>query len=59
MKLRKFQEVFIANAVRSDINIAALSLPRGNGKSALAGHLGARIITPTDRLFALELNRSS
>ena len=51
MKLRKFQEVFIANAVRPDINIAALSLPRGNGKSALAGHLGARIMTPTDSLF--------
>ena len=51
MKLRKFQEVFIANAVRSDINVAALSLPRGNGKSALAAHLGARIMTPTDPLF--------
>ena len=51
MKLRKFQQVFIANAVRQGINIAALSLPRGNGKSALAGHLGARIMTPGDALF--------
>ena len=28
-----------------------MSLPRGNGKSALAGYLGARIITPGDPLF--------
>ena len=51
MKLRKFQREFIANVLRSDINMAALSLPRGNGKSALAGYLGSRIITPSDPLF--------
>ena len=51
MKLRKFQKEFIANVLRPDINMAALSLPRGNGKSALAGYLGARIMTPGDPLF--------
>ena len=51
MKLRKFQQEFIANVLRPDINMAALSLPRGNGKSALAGHLGARLMTPGDPLF--------
>ena len=51
MKLRKFQQEFIANVLRPDINMAALSLPRGNGKSALAGYLGSRIITEGDPLF--------
>ena len=31
--------------------MAALSLPRGNGKSALAGYLGSRIMTVGDPLF--------
>ena len=31
--------------------MACLSLPRGNGKSWLAGHLAARIMDPDDELF--------
>ena len=51
IKLRHFQKRFIANAVRPGIDTAALSLPRGNGKSALAGHLVSRILNPADELF--------
>ena len=51
MKLRRFQKRFIAGATAPGIDTAALSLPRGNGKSALAGHLITRILTPGDKLF--------
>ncbi len=51
INLRQFQKKFIANAVRPDIDTAALSLPRGNGKSSLAGYLVARILDPADELF--------
>ena len=40
LDLQKFQRTFIKNILRPEINMAALSLPRGNGKSALAGYLG-------------------
>ena len=33
--------------------MAALSLPRGNGKSWLAAHILTRCLTPTDHLFVL------
>ena len=49
--LRPFQRRFIANAIRPDIDTAALSVPRGNGKSALAGDLVTRILNPDDELF--------
>ena len=49
--LRPFQRQFIAGATRPGIDTAALSLPRGNGKSWLAGHLISRILDPTDKLF--------
>ena len=48
--LRPFQNRFITNATQPDIDTAALSLPRGNGKSALAGHLVTRILDPDDEL---------
>ena len=51
LKLLKFQQKFIANALRPEVKTAALSLPRGNGKSTLAGHLVARALTPDDALF--------
>ena len=51
MKLRQFQTDFLNNAMRSDIDMACLSLPRGNGKSWLAAHLAARIMDPDDDLF--------
>ena len=49
--LRKFQREFIRRATSPEIDTAALSLPRGNGKSTLAGYLAARILTPSDPLF--------
>ena len=50
MKLRPFQERFIQGALAPGIDTAALSIPRGNGKSWLAGHLLARALTPGDEL---------
>ena len=50
-KLRKFQRQFVRAATAPEIDNAVLSLPRGNGKSALAGYLASRILTPTDKLF--------
>ena len=51
MELRRFQADFLSNAMRPEIDICCLSLPRGNGKSWLAAHLAARIIDPEDELF--------
>ena len=42
---------FIDNALAPGVDTACLSLPRGNGKSWLAGYLAARVLTPTDGLF--------
>ena len=49
--LRAFQARFVRAATAPGIDTAALSMPRGNGKSWLAGYLVARILSPTDRLF--------
>ena len=51
MKLRPFQARFIREATAPGIDTACLSLPRGNGKSWLAGHLLTRILDPDDPLF--------
>ena len=51
MMLRAFQKRFISRATSPGVDTAALSLPRGNGKSALAGHLLTRVLTPGDPLF--------
>ena len=51
MKLRKFQDEFIRKAMAPGIDIAALSTPRGNGKSFLAGHIATRCLTPGDPMF--------
>ena len=51
MKLRAFQRKFLQGATAPAIDTAALSLPRANGKSWLAGHLVARVLTPSDPLF--------
>ena len=51
MRLRAFQRRFIKAALAPGIDTAALSLPRGNGKSALAGYLVTRILSPDDTLF--------
>ena len=51
MKLRPFQSQFIREATAPGIETAALSMPRGNGKSWLAGHLISRILNLDDKLF--------
>ena len=50
MILRPFQREFIKRATAPGIDTAALSLPRGNGKSWLAGWIAARAMTPGDPL---------
>ena len=50
MELRSFQRQFIREATRPGVDTAALSMPRGNGKSWLAGHLIKRFLTPGDKL---------
>ena len=50
MELRKFQKEFLDKALAPGIDIAALSLPRGNGKSFLAAHILTRCLTPGDSL---------
>ena len=51
MDLRPFQRRFIKAATAPGIDTAAASLPRGNGKSWLAGYLLSRILDPDDKLF--------
>ena len=49
-ELRSFQKRFIKAAFRPDIDTAVLSLPRGNGKTALAAHILSRCLTISDPL---------
>ena len=51
--LLPFQSAFVGQVTRQDRppEIAALSVPRGNGKSWLCGGLVARSLTPGDPLF--------
>ena len=49
-QLRTFQKQFIKGALAPGIDVAALSIPRGNGKSWLAAHLLTRCLTPGDDL---------
>ena len=51
LDLLPFQRRFMAGALKPGVRTACLSLPRGNGKSTLAGHLATRIMTPSDPLF--------
>ena len=48
--LRAFQKRFIRGALAPGIDVAGLSIPRGNGKSWLAAHLLRRCLTPGDSL---------
>ena len=50
MELRPFQKRFVKGALAPGIDVGALSIPRGNGKSALAAHLLERGLTPGDPL---------
>ena len=49
-QLRTFQKQFIRRSLAPGIDVAALSIPRGNGKSWLAAHLLRRCLTPGDSL---------
>ena len=49
--LLPFQRRFLKEAFAPGIEIAALSLPRGNGKTTLLGYLATRAMTPGDELF--------
>ena len=51
MNLEPFQTAFMKAATAPRTHLAALSLPRGNGKSRLAAHLVERILSPADPLF--------
>ena len=48
--LRPFQGRFLKDALAPGIDTAALSIPRGNGKSWLAAHVLTRCLTPGDPL---------
>ena len=49
--LLPFQTIFLSQALRPNIDMAVLSIPRGNGKSSLSGYLLSRILDPEDELF--------
>ena len=50
-QLRTFQKQFVRRALAPGVDVAALSIPRGNGKSWLAAHAtGAVLDTPGDVL---------
>ena len=49
-RLRAFQKQFVRGALAPDVDTAALSIPRGNGKSWLAAYLLERCMTPGDPL---------
>lgn len=49
--LRPFQRDFVKRALSPRVDTAALSLPRGNGKSWLAAEILTRCLTPRDDLF--------
>ena len=49
-QLRAFQKQFVRRALARGVDVAALSIPRGNGKSWLAAHLLRRCLTPGDDL---------
>ena len=50
-ELRPFQREFVKRSLAPGVDVAALSIPRGNGKSWLAAHLLERALTPGDDLF--------
>ena len=51
LDLRRFQRDFVRHATAPGVDTAALSLPRGNGKSWLAAHVLTRVLSPSDKLF--------
>ena len=51
LPLLGFQKRWIRAAFKPEVQIAALSIPRGNGKTALAGQLAALAIRPGSPTF--------
>ena len=51
LEMRGFQKRFVKHALAPGVDVAALSIPRGNGKSWLAAHLLTRGLTPGDDLY--------
>ena len=51
LKRLPFQRRFLKSALAPGIRTAALSIPRGNGKSTLIADLAARSLDPDDELF--------
>ena len=51
MRLRRFQKRFLFGALSEGVRTAALSIPRGNGKTTLAALLAYRILNPLSSLF--------
>ena len=51
MEYLKFQKGFLKNALAAEVTLSCLSIPRGQGKSTLCGHLIARFLTPSDSLY--------
>ena len=49
--LMPFQKRFMARVLSPDVSRAVLCLSRGNGKSTLAGHIGAESVRPGGALF--------
>lgn len=49
-ELRGFQKRFVKGALAPGVDVSALSIARGNGKSWLAAHLLTRALTPGDDL---------
>ena len=50
LKLRPFQRRFLSRALADGVDTAALSIPRGNGKSFLAAEILTRCLTAGDPL---------
>ena len=50
IEIQPFQQLFLTRAFKPEIDTAALSLPRGNGKSTLAAYILQRALTPGDAL---------
>ena len=48
--LRAFQKQFVRRALAPGIDVAGLSIPKGNGKSWLAAHLLRQCLSPGDDL---------
>ena len=49
--VRPFQREFMRRALEPGIRIAAMTCPRGNGKSTVLAHLAERIVTPGDTMY--------